>query len=161
VEPCAQGRRASQPSQHRLAQERQPRGASHPRADVVRRGAASSSATVRTRPGPCASRYSVGSQNEATHAYWYKPLHSGLSSRLPRYSKRYLSGPLVLALLWMMRGPKAGHRERRESQRAGPRGRREGSGERNRGATNRNRLRGGTERGERARNREALVTKAR
>ena len=38
--------------------------------------------------------------------------------------------------------------------------RREGSGERSRGSTNRNRIRGAAEQGERASDREALVTKA-
>lgn len=56
---------------------------------------------------------------------------------------------------------RAGHSERSEPQRVGPGGRREGSGERSCGPTNRNRIRGGAEQGERAIDREALVTKAR
>src|SRR6266545_5709152 len=55
----------------------------------------------------------------------------------------------------------AGHSERSEPQSVGPRGRREGSGERSCGPTNRNRIEGGAEQGERAKDREALVTKAR
>src|SRR2546423_1174652 len=56
---------------------------------------------------------------------------------------------------------RAGHSERSEPQSVGPRGRREGSGKRSCGPTNRNRIEGGAEQGERACNREALVTKAR
>ena len=55
--------------------------------------------------------------------------------------------------------PKAGHSERSEAQ--GRKGDRpsEGSVERSRGPTNRNRIRGDADRGERANDREALVTK--
>ena len=55
---------------------------------------------------------------------------------------------------------RAGHSEQSEPQSVAPRGRREGSGERNCGPTNRNRIRGEAEQGERADCREALVTKA-
>ena len=56
--------------------------------------------------------------------------------------------------------PESGHRDRREPQlRKGDRPW-EGSGERSDGATYRNRIRGAVERGERARNREASMTKA-
>jgi hypothetical protein len=55
---------------------------------------------------------------------------------------------------------RAGHSERSEPQSVVPRGRREGSGERSCGPTNRNRIRGGAEQGERATDREALVIKA-
>jgi len=51
----------------------------------------------------------------------------------------------------------AGHSEWSEPQSVGPRGRREGSGERSCGPTNRNRIWGGAEQGERARVRKALV----
>jgi hypothetical protein len=57
--------------------------------------------------------------------------------------------------------PEVGHDDRSEPQgrnREGPSG---GSGERNRGPTNRNRIRGGAEQGERPGTREALVTEAR
>jgi len=46
--------------------------------------------------------------------------------------------------------PRAGHSERSEPQSVVPWGRREGSGERNCGPTNRNRIRGGAEQGKRA-----------
>jgi len=56
--------------------------------------------------------------------------------------------------------PRAGHSDRSEPQgREGDRAS-GGSGERNRGPTNRNRIGGDAEQGERARNREARVTKA-
>ena len=56
--------------------------------------------------------------------------------------------------------PRAGHSDRSEPQgREGDRAS-GGSGERNRGPTNRNRIGGGAEQGERAHDREALVTKA-
>jgi len=56
--------------------------------------------------------------------------------------------------------PKVGHNDRSEPQ--GRKGDRPsgGSGERSRGPTNRNRIRGGVGQGERATDREALVTKA-
>jgi hypothetical protein len=56
---------------------------------------------------------------------------------------------------------RAGHSERSEPQSVGPRGRREGSGERSCGPTNRNRIEGGAGQGERAKDREAVMTKAR
>jgi len=46
--------------------------------------------------------------------------------------------------------PRAGHSERSEPQSVVPWGRREGSGERSCGPTNRNRIRGGAEQGKRA-----------
>ena len=56
---------------------------------------------------------------------------------------------------------RAGHSERSEPQSVVPRGRREGSGKRSCGPTNRNRIEGGAEQGKRATDREALLTKAR
>src|SRR5215212_9809707 len=55
----------------------------------------------------------------------------------------------------------AGHGERSKPQSVGPRGQREGSGARSGGPTNRNRIEGVAAQGERAGDREALVTKAR
>jgi hypothetical protein len=54
-----------------------------------------------------------------------------------------------------------GHRDSREPQGRDREGASEGSGERTGGPTNRNRIGGGVEQGERATDREALVTKAR
>ena len=54
-----------------------------------------------------------------------------------------------------------GHRDPREPQGRDREGASEGSGERTDGPTNRNRIRGDAEQGERANDREALVTKAR
>jgi len=56
--------------------------------------------------------------------------------------------------------PGAGHSDRREPQSVGPRGRREGSGERSCGSMDKNHVWGGAGQGERAKDREALVTKA-
>jgi hypothetical protein len=53
-----------------------------------------------------------------------------------------------------------GHKNPREPQGRNREGTSEGSGERTDGPTNRNRIRGDTEQGERARDREALVTNA-
>jgi len=57
--------------------------------------------------------------------------------------------------------PKAGHGDRSEPQGRNREGSSGGSGERSRGPTNRNPIRGVAEQGERASNRKALVTKAR
>ena len=54
-----------------------------------------------------------------------------------------------------------GHRDSREPQGRDREGTSEGSGERTDGPTNRNRIRGGADQGERATDREALVTKGR
>jgi hypothetical protein len=64
------------------------------------------------------------------------------------------------AVLRVQVPPRGGHPDRSEPQlREGDRTW-EGSGERNRGLTNRNRVRGADERGERANDREASMTKA-
>ena len=55
--------------------------------------------------------------------------------------------------------PGPGHRDRSESQGGVREGVAEGSEERIRGLTNRNRIRGGVDQGERAKDRKALVTK--
>jgi len=64
------------------------------------------------------------------------------------------------AVLLVQVRPKGGHPDRSEPQlRKGDRPW-EGSGERNRGPMDKNRIRGDVERGERARNREAPMVKA-
>jgi hypothetical protein len=55
--------------------------------------------------------------------------------------------------------PELGHRDRSNPQGGNREGAAEGSGERTRGPTNRNRIRGVGDQGERAIDREALVTK--
>jgi hypothetical protein len=55
--------------------------------------------------------------------------------------------------------PELGHRNRSDPQGGDREGTAEGSGERIRGPTNRNRMGGAGDQGERARDREALVTK--
>jgi len=68
--------------------------------------------------------------------------------------------PSMGAVLRVQVPPKGGHPDRSEPQlREGNRAW-EGSGERNRGPMYKNRIRGGVERGERARDREAPMTKA-
>jgi hypothetical protein len=68
--------------------------------------------------------------------------------------------PSMGAVLRVQVPPKGGHPDRSEPQlREGDRAW-EGSGERDRGPMYKNRIRGGVERGERARDREAAMTKA-
>ena len=68
--------------------------------------------------------------------------------------------PSMGAVLRVQVPPKGDHPDRSEPQlREGNRAW-EGSGERNRGPMYKNRIRGGVERGERARDREAPMTKA-
>src|SRR5206468_5521563 len=84
-------------------------------------------------------------------------------------SKLFWRRPMGASSLWCARhGHRLGgesplvswsRRTKRTAERRTARA--EGSGERSCGPTNRNRIRGGAEQGERARNREALGTKAR
>ena len=71
----------------------------------------------------------------------------------------YLGAPSMGALLWVKVPPRADHSERSEAQlRKGDRPW-EGSVERTCEPMDKNRIKGGADQGERARNREALVVK--
>jgi hypothetical protein len=99
--------------------------------------------------------------------YLHDALQVGLgheTSEAQQYSRRgaaSFSAPSMGIDLEVKVLPEIGHSNRSEPQgrnREEPSG---GSGERNRGPTYRNRIRGGAEQGERAEVREALVTEAR